>query len=190
MFIFQLTTKTGIDEEGIFYLRPLFYPSNSISKSMKYGLSPSNFKPRYESFKNPFHPFVAQQRIRYTPLISSQDTADKHDQLNKLPSIFDHAMIVDRITKTTSKENRKINPGLILESISSLISGLVASVQGFNSHCAHAMALECIYKELIVNANGRPILNWNGRAQYDYSFKFKNTDKNNKEIEIRAGTRF
>ena len=105
-----MITKTGIDEEGIFYLRPLFYPSNSTR--MRYGLSSSNFKPRYESFKNPFHPFVAQQRIRYTPLISSQDAADKHDQLNSLPSIFDHAMIVDRTTKTTLKENRKIIPGL------------------------------------------------------------------------------
>ena len=50
------------------------------------------------------------------------------------------------------------------------------------------MALECIYKELIVDANGMPTLDWNGRTQYVYSFKFKNTDKNNKEIEIRAGT--
>ena len=98
-----------MDEEGIFYLRPLFY--QSASSFMKYGLSSSNFKPRYESFKNPFHPFVAQQRIRYSPVISSQNAADKHLHLNRLPSIFDHAMIVDKTTKTTLKENRKIIPG-------------------------------------------------------------------------------
>ena len=69
-----------------------------------------------------------------------------------------------------------------------MIFGLVASVQGVNSHCVHAMALECIYKEVSVDANGMPIFDYNGQFQYDYSFKFKNTDKNNKEIEIRAGS--
>ena len=96
---------TAIDEQGIFYLRPLYYPDNS--QFMKYGLTSSNFNPRYDCFKNPFHPFLAQPRSR----IKQQQLSEKYDSLNSLPSIFDHAMIIDKKTKNTVKENRKIIPG-------------------------------------------------------------------------------
>ena len=49
-----MANKTAVDDEGVFYLRPLFYPDNS--QSMKFGLSASNFKIRYETFCNDFHP--------------------------------------------------------------------------------------------------------------------------------------
>ena len=54
-----MANKTAVDDEGVFYLRPLFYPdySGSFDNSfMKFGLSASNFKIRYETFCNDFHP--------------------------------------------------------------------------------------------------------------------------------------
>ena len=178
-----MTTKTAIDEEGIFFLRPLFYPTDSAY--MKFDLSSANFKPKYQSFKNPFHPFVAQPCSNS----SSQQAADKHSHLNSLQSIFDHAMILDRTTKTVLKENRKIIPGFIIEFISTLIFDSVASARVGSSHSDHAMVLECIYADVVLDASGSPILDSNGERQFqNYSFKFKNTDKNNKEVEIRAGT--
>ena len=52
-----MANKTAVDDEGVFYLRPLFYPDpSSTSCGMKFGLSPSNFKIRYETFCNVFHP--------------------------------------------------------------------------------------------------------------------------------------
>ena len=50
-----MANKTALDDEGVFYLRPLFYPDGK-SASMKFGLSPSSFKIRYETFCNDFHP--------------------------------------------------------------------------------------------------------------------------------------
>ena len=41
---------TGFDEEGIFSLRPLFYPEKS--SAIKYNLSSSNFSVRYETYYN------------------------------------------------------------------------------------------------------------------------------------------
>ena len=41
---------TGFDQEGIFSLRPLFYPENSYQT--KFGLSSSNFSIRYETYYN------------------------------------------------------------------------------------------------------------------------------------------
>ena len=49
-----MANKTAIDDEGVFYLRPLFYPDDD--NEMKFGLSPSNFKIRYETFCNYDHP--------------------------------------------------------------------------------------------------------------------------------------
>ena len=48
-----MANKTALDDEGVFYLRPLFYGDVSL---MKFGLSPSNFKIRYETFCNHDHP--------------------------------------------------------------------------------------------------------------------------------------
>ena len=76
---------------------------------------------------------------------------------------------------------------MLFKCTSHLIFDSVASVQGVNSHCAHAMVLECIYEELMLDWYGNPMIDSFGHAQYIRSFKFKNTDKNNKEIEIRAG---
>ena len=48
-----MANKTALDDEGVFYLRPLFYGDE---ETMKFGLSPSNFKIRYETFCNDEHP--------------------------------------------------------------------------------------------------------------------------------------
>ena len=48
-----MANKTAVDDEGVFYLRPLFYGDQ---ERMKFGLSPSNFKIRYETFCNDRHP--------------------------------------------------------------------------------------------------------------------------------------
>ena len=82
-----MTTKTAIEEEGIFYLRPLFYPNNGYE--MKYNLSSSNFKVTHETYLNSFHPYYNGGG----------------------PIIFDHAMIVDGTTGKTIRENEKLNPG-------------------------------------------------------------------------------
>ena len=88
----KLTKKTAIEEEGIFYLRPLFYPDDQ--RNMKYGLESSNFKVGYESYFNELHP--------------EQDETGS--------SIFDVAMIVDRKTKKILKENKKLTPGINYDS--------------------------------------------------------------------------
>ena len=49
-----MANKTALDDEGVFYLRPLFYPDDD--HNMKFGHSPSNFKIRYETFCNHDHP--------------------------------------------------------------------------------------------------------------------------------------
>ena len=47
----QICNKTGFDEEeGIFSLRPLFYPEDYYD--MKFGLSSSNFSVRYSTYYN------------------------------------------------------------------------------------------------------------------------------------------
>ena len=51
-----MANKTALDDEGVFYLRPLFYPDGYTSAYMKFDLSPSNFKIRYETFCNHDHP--------------------------------------------------------------------------------------------------------------------------------------
>ena len=51
------------------------------------------------------------------------------------------------------------------------------------------MALECVFADVKVDVSGNPILDLNGEKQFEnYIFKFKNTYKNNKQIELRAGT--
>ena len=48
-----MANKTAVDDEGVFYLRPLFYGNSEL---MKFDLSPSNFEIRYETFCNDLHP--------------------------------------------------------------------------------------------------------------------------------------
>ena len=48
-----MANKTAVDDEGVFYLRPLFYGNYEY---MKFDLSPSNFKIRYETFYYDCHP--------------------------------------------------------------------------------------------------------------------------------------
>jgi len=46
---------TGFDEEGIFSLRPLFYPDSKIpeySQYMKFDLCSKNFSVHYETYYN------------------------------------------------------------------------------------------------------------------------------------------
>ena len=137
---------------------------------MKYNLISYNFKVRYESFKNPFHPFVPQPSFD-----KSHPAFANYSRLNSLQSIFDHAMIIDRKTKATLKENRKIIP--------------VGQVQFDSDYSDKAMALECIYADIKKDNNGQSILDSNGDYILEnYMFKFKNTFKDNKEIQIRPST--
>ena len=113
MIYVQLTTKTAIEDEGIFYLRPLFYDSIH----MEYRLSSSNFKPRYESFKNPFHPFLTDKTKKDKSVFNeSHKDFDMYNRLNTLRSIFEDAMIINR-TNNIIKENRKIIPGFYCKGI-------------------------------------------------------------------------
>merc|ERR1712062_192250 len=115
------------------------------SEAMKYGLKSSNFKVGYESFKNPFHPFVAQPHSR---LVSSKEAADKHAYLNSLQSIFDVALIIERNTKNILKENKKLTP--------------VAIAQVGNGHACHAMVLDCILADIEKDDQGNTVLDSNG----------------------------
>ena len=50
------------------------------------------------------------------------------------------------------------------------------------------MVLECVLADIKRDPNGQPILNSNGIPEMEnFSFKFKNTDRNNKEVIIDAG---
>ena len=63
-----MANKTAVDDEGVFYLRPLFYPDDpggSYDDEMTFGLSPSNFKIRYETFYNDFHPNYSVDDDKY-----------------------------------------------------------------------------------------------------------------------------
>ena len=71
-------------------MRPLFYPDDDYHK--KFNLSMSNFKVYHETYLNPLHP--------YCSLYNSAGL-----------NIFDYAMIVERTTGKTIKENEKITPG-------------------------------------------------------------------------------
>ena len=90
------------------------------------------------------------------------------------PNIFDYAMIVDRTTNRILKENEKLTP--------------VATAEVGNGHAVHAMVLDCILADIKRDPNGQPILNSNGRPEMEnFSFKFKNTDRNDKQVIIDAG---
>ena len=92
-----MTSKTATDQEGIFYLRPLFYPDDDID--MKYGLSASNFKVKYETFLNPFHPNLAGLDLAdpywTTPGAEYDPCYDFYLRYKDHKSIFDVAKIVD-----------------------------------------------------------------------------------------------
>ena len=50
------------------------------------------------------------------------------------------------------------------------------------------MVLECVLADIKRFPNGQPILNSNGIPEIEnFSFKFKNTYKNNKQVIIDAG---
>ena len=50
------------------------------------------------------------------------------------------------------------------------------------------MVLECVLADIKKNQNGQLILNSNGNPEMEnYQFKFKNTDRQNKQIIIDAG---
>lgn len=159
-----MTKKTAIEEEGIFYLRPLFFPDND--DDMKYGLDSSNFKVEYESYLNEFH--------RY--------------QHETGPSIFDVAIIIDRSTKNILKENKKLTPGLVYDSLIMTYVISVATALVGNGHACHAMVLDCVLADIQTDNQGFPVLDSNGDPEMEnYSFKFKNTYRNEKEIELEAG---
>ena len=92
--------KTATDQEGIFYLRPLFYPDNDEVGVMKYGLSASNFKVKYETFLNPFHSNLVHLDLAdpywTTPGAEYDPCYDFYLRYKDHKSIFDVAKIVDR----------------------------------------------------------------------------------------------
>ena len=50
------------------------------------------------------------------------------------------------------------------------------------------MVLDCVLADMVTDYQGNPVLDSNGDPELDnYSFKFKNTDKNKKEIDLEAG---
>ena len=52
----------------------------------------------------------------------------------------------------------------------------------------HAMVLDCILADIQKNDQGNAILDSNGDPELEkFSFKFKNTYRNNKEIVLEAG---
>ena len=65
---------------------------------------------------------------------------------------------------------------------------LVATAEVGNSHAVHAMVLEFVLADIKRDLNGQPILNSGGNPELEnYSFKFKNTDRNDKNVIIDAG---
>ena len=65
---------------------------------------------------------------------------------------------------------------------------LVATAEVGNSHACHAMVLDCVLADMVTDYQGNPVLDSNGDQELDnYSFKFKNTYRNNKEIVMKAG---
>ena len=68
-------------------MRPLFYEDSD--PDMKYELSSSNFKVYYETYLNPHHPYYNGGGL----------------------NIFNYAMIVDRTTGLTIRDNDKLTPG-------------------------------------------------------------------------------
>ena len=64
----------------------------------------------------------------------------------------------------------------------------VATAQVGNGHASHAMVLDCILADIEKDDQGNTVFDSNGDAKLkNYSFKFKNTYRNNKEIILEAG---
>jgi len=88
-----LTKKTGLDQEAIFFLRPLFYKNLENKIMTKFWLSSANFIVRYETYLNPFHPKQSMKPF------------------NGEKTIFDVAMIREKNTKKCLKDNFQLVPG-------------------------------------------------------------------------------
>ena len=110
--------KTATDQEGIFYLRPLFHRNDAISPfdGVKYGLSESNFKVYYKTFKNPNNPHIRNLQLSNpfwrTQRAKSHANYDKYLRFKDLADIATVAMIVDRKTKKELTQNDNLTPGL------------------------------------------------------------------------------
>ena len=64
----------------------------------------------------------------------------------------------------------------------------VATALAGSSHSAHAMVLDCVLADIKKDTNGQLMMDQNGDYLLEnHIFKFKNTYRNEKEIEIRAG---
>ena len=64
----------------------------------------------------------------------------------------------------------------------------VATAQVGNDHACHAMVLDCVLADMETDYQGNPVLDSNGDPKLEnYLFKFKNTYRNEKEIDLEAG---
>ena len=64
----------------------------------------------------------------------------------------------------------------------------VATAQVGNGHACHAMVLDCVLADIQKDHQGNTVFDSNGDPELEnFSFKFKNTYKNNKEIVMEAG---
>ena len=145
---FQLTKKTGLDQEAIFFLRPLFYKNSENKIMTKYWLLSANFIVRYETYLNPFHPSFQSM----TPFAER--------------TIFDVAKIIKKIRRKNASETIfnlfRVNKLFVFTKVDSIV--LVATAEVGSQHVMHTMALDCVLVD--VKANGK---------YENYKFKFKNT---------------
>ena len=64
----------------------------------------------------------------------------------------------------------------------------VATALAGSSHDTHAMVLDCILADIKKDSNGKAMTDQNGDYLLEnHIFKFKNTYRNYKAVEIRAG---
>ena len=158
---------------------------------MKYGLSASNFKVYYETFKNPNNPYIRKLQLSnpfwLTERAKSHANYDKYLKYKDLADISTVAMIVDRKTNRELTQNDNLAPGFlfynsqadpcfILILTGSFSVATITNPPG-HRHPTHSMVLDCILVDVMTDSSGQQV--WS-----NHTFKFKNTYKTSKQIEI------
>ena len=90
---------------------------------MKYGLSSSNFKVYYETFKNSYNPHIRKLQLSnpfwQTQRAKADANYDKYLKYKDLTDIATVAMIVDRKTGKELTQNDNLTPGFLLHTLQS-----------------------------------------------------------------------